>query len=121
MHFDMEENWDVDQKVYETLNMGTILEPWSFRIKELFVGHRVSLVGMGVQIEVWIGGPHRCLGYKRWFLIRGTRHEVYLRKGGIHVFQAPSIVQEHGEEINPRDKLLLENPKNSSSLESMNS
>jgi hypothetical protein len=27
MHFDMEENWDVDQKVYETLNMGTILEP----------------------------------------------------------------------------------------------
>jgi hypothetical protein len=27
MHFDMEENRDANQEVYETPNMGTILEP----------------------------------------------------------------------------------------------
>jgi hypothetical protein len=41
-------------------------------------------------------------------------------KGGIHDFQAPFIVQEHGEETNPRDEMLLENPTNSSSPKSMN-
>jgi hypothetical protein len=27
MNSNMEENWDVDQEMYETLNKGTILEP----------------------------------------------------------------------------------------------
>jgi hypothetical protein len=70
---------------------------------------------MGVRREVW-----RCLGYRRQSLVRGIRCEVYLREGRIHAFQAPSTVQEHGEERHPRDELLLANPKNSSSLEFMN-
>ncbi len=39
--------------------------------------------------------------------MRGIRFEVYPKKGGIHAFQAPYVVQEHGEKRNPRDKLLL--------------
>jgi hypothetical protein len=41
--------------------------------------------------------------------LRGIRFKVYPREGGIHVFQTPLIIQEHGEKINPRDKLILAN------------
>jgi hypothetical protein len=44
----MEENRNVNQKVYETLNMGTNLEPKSLRIEERHAGHWVSSMGMGV-------------------------------------------------------------------------
>ncbi len=42
--------------------------------------------------------------------MKGIKFKVYLSEEGIiHVFQPPCIVQEHGEEINSRDKLLLAN------------
>jgi hypothetical protein len=53
--------------------------------------------------------------------MKGIEFDVYPREGGIHVFQAPSIIQEHGEERNPRDKLLLAKPINSSSPKFVNS
>jgi hypothetical protein len=45
------------------------------------------------------------------------RERVYFKP----FLQEPCIVQEHGEEKNPRDKLLLADPGNSSSQKSMNS
>jgi hypothetical protein len=45
--------------------------------------------------EIWIKGPHRHLGYKRLFLLKGIRFEVYPREKDIHTFQAPFDVQEH--------------------------
>ncbi len=87
MNSNLEQNWDVDQEVYETPNRGTILEPISLQKEERHVKHQVSLVGMGAKREVWIGGPHRHLGYKRQSLILGIKLEVYLREGGIHAFK----------------------------------
>jgi hypothetical protein len=72
-------------------------------------------MGMGARRKVWTRGPQRCLGYKRQSLMKGIESKVYPRKWGIHGFQAPYIVQEHGEEGNPRDKLLLANLGNCSS------
>jgi hypothetical protein len=46
-------------------NKGTILEPRSLQREEQLVGHWVSSMGMGVQREVWIGGPQRYHGYQR--------------------------------------------------------
>jgi hypothetical protein len=46
---------------------------------------------------------------------------VYPREGGIHVFQTPFTIQEHGEKINPRDELLLVDLGNSSILKPMDS
>jgi hypothetical protein len=48
-------------------------------------------------------------------LVKGIRSEVYLKEGNIHVFQAPFVVQQHREKKNPKDKLLLANPRNFSS------
>jgi hypothetical protein len=62
---------------------------------------------MGTRREVWIGGLHKHLGYRKRFPLRGIKSEVYPRKGGIHVFQTQFTIQEHGEKINPRDELLL--------------
>jgi hypothetical protein len=62
MHFDMEENWDVNQKVYEMPSMGTNLEPRNLKIEERPTRHWVSLVGMGVRRG--IRGPQRCFRYK---------------------------------------------------------
>jgi hypothetical protein len=42
------------------------------------------------------------------------------KRMGYPCFQAPSILQEHGDEKNLKDKLLLANPKNSSNLEFVN-
>ncbi len=50
----------------------------------------------------------------------GIKSKIYPRKGDIHVFQAPSIVQEHQEEINPRDEVLLVDPRKFSSSKFMN-
>jgi hypothetical protein len=49
--------------------------------------------------------------------VRGIRSKIYPREKGIHVFQAPSIVQEHQKERNPRDKILLVDLRSSSSPE----
>ncbi len=57
MNSNLEENQDGNCKVYETLNMGTILEPISLWTKERPIAHRMSLVGVGVRKEIWIGGP----------------------------------------------------------------
>jgi hypothetical protein len=66
-------------------------------------------------------GPQKHFGYKRRFLVRGINSEVYPRKKSIHDFQASLIVQEHGDDKNPRDELLLADPKNSSSPKSVHS
>jgi hypothetical protein len=34
--------------------------------------------------------------------MKGIRFDAYPREGDIHAFQAPSIIQEHMEERNPR-------------------
>jgi len=52
--------------------------------------------------------------------VRGIRFKIYPREGVIHVFQAPSTIQEHREEKNPRDKLLLVGLGNSSSIKFVN-
>lgn len=52
--------------------------------------------------------------------MRWIKFEVYPRKGVIHVVQVPSIVQEHWEERNLKDKLLLVNLERFSSSESVN-
>ncbi len=53
--------------------------------------------------------------------MKGIRSEVSLREGDIHAFQAPSGVHEHREKKNPKDKLLLADPRNSSSPKFVNS
>jgi hypothetical protein len=65
-------------------------------------------------------GPQKCIGYIRQSLVKGIRSKIYPREGVIHVFQAPSTIQEHREEKNPRDKLLLVGPGNSSSIKFVN-
>lgn len=71
--------------------------------------------------EVWIKVPHRHLGYKMLFLMKGIRFEVYPREKDIHTFQVPFDVQEHWEKKNPNDELLLADPRNFSSPKFMNS
>jgi hypothetical protein len=46
--------------------------------------------------------------------MRAINFEMYPRKKGIHDFQASLIVQEHGDDKNPRDELLLTNLRISS-------
>jgi len=58
--------------------------------------------------------------YRRQFLEKGIKFEVYPKERDIHVFQAPFVVQEHWEKKNPRDKLQLVNLENSSTLEYVN-
>jgi hypothetical protein len=66
--------------------------------------------------KVWIGGPQKCPSYKKQSQVRGTKFEIYPRKRGIHIFQAPLTIQEHGDDRNLKDKLLLVDPTNSSNL-----
>jgi hypothetical protein len=54
-------------------------------------------------------------------LIRGIKFKVYPRERTIHLFQAPLIIQKHGNDKNPRDELLLENPQKNSSPKHMHS
>jgi hypothetical protein len=42
--------------------------------------------------------------------VRGIRSKVYPRERGIHVFQAPSIVQGHRKKKNPRDFFIIGGP-----------
>jgi hypothetical protein len=53
--------------------------------------------------------------------MRGIKLDAYPRKGVIHAFQAPFVVQEHRKESNPRDESLMVDLGNSSSLEFVNS
>ncbi len=53
--------------MYETLNMGTILEPKSLQTKEQHARHWVFLVEVGARIKVWTWAPHKCPGYKRQY------------------------------------------------------
>jgi hypothetical protein len=53
--------------------------------------------------------------------VRGIKFEVNPKEGGIHAFQAPYVVEEHGEEKNPRDELLLVNLGNFLSPKSITS
>jgi len=76
----------------------------------------MSLVRMGAR-----QGPWKRFNSRRWFLIRGIWFKVYPKERSIHVFQAPLIVQEHGDDKNPKDELLLANLGNSSSPKSMHS
>ncbi len=121
MNSHLEENKDAYQEMYETPNKGTTLEPKSLQTKAWHVGYWVSPMEIGAIREVWIGGPQKHLSYRKRFPMKGIKFDVYPRKGGIHAFQAPSTIQEHGEERNPRDKLLLANLINSSNPKFMNS
>jgi hypothetical protein len=81
----------------------------------------MSSIGIGAKREVWTRGPHRLLDGKRRSLVMGIKFKVYPIEGDIHVFQALSIVQKHGDEKNLRDKLLLADLENSSGSECVNS
>jgi hypothetical protein len=58
---------------------------------------------------------------KKRYPMRGIKSDVYPRERVIHVFQTPFVIQEHQEVKNSRDKLLLMDLGNSSSLEFVNS
>ncbi len=49
MNSNFEENQNVEQKLYESLNMGTILKPRSLRTKEQPAWHWVFLIKIGVR------------------------------------------------------------------------
>jgi len=51
--------------------------------------------------------------------MKGIIYKIYPREGGIHAFQTPFIIQEHGDEKNLKDELLLSNPGIFSSAKSM--
>jgi hypothetical protein len=51
--------------VYETLNMGIILEQRSLQTIEWPIGHQVYLIKVGVIKEVWTRGSQKCPNYKR--------------------------------------------------------
>jgi hypothetical protein len=53
--------------------------------------------------------------------MKGIKVCVYLEKRVIHIFQVSSIVQEHQEERNPKDELLMVDLGNSSNLKYVNS
>ncbi len=56
MNSNLEENWDVDQEVYETLNRGIVLELKSLQTKEQPARHHASSVDIGTKNKVWTGG-----------------------------------------------------------------
>jgi hypothetical protein len=72
---------------------------------------------------VW--GSHKCPSYRKrspkQSPIRGIKVHAYPKEGVIHVFQVSFIVQEHQEERNPRDELLMVDFGNSSNLKYVNS
>jgi hypothetical protein len=53
--------------------------------------------------------------------MKGIKVYVYPKRRVIHVFQVLSIVQEHQEERNPRDELLMVDLGNSSNIKYVNS
>ncbi len=106
--FDIVEYQNAYQEVYEMPNRGIILEPKSLQIEEWFARHdHMFLVGMGVRWKVCTKGPSKYFGYRRQFPMKGINSEMYPRKKGIHDFQAPLIVQKHGDDKNPSNELLL--------------
>jgi hypothetical protein len=64
-HQNMNSNRDANQEVYETLNMGIILEPRSLQTITRPIRHQVSLIKIGVIKEVWTRGLQKCPDYKR--------------------------------------------------------
>jgi hypothetical protein len=50
MNSNLEKNWNEDQEMCETLNMGIVLEP------NIPIGHWGSLVGVGVRKQMWTRG-----------------------------------------------------------------
>ncbi len=72
--------------------------------------------------EVWMGVHKDILVTKGDFPMKGIKFKVYPKEEGIiHAFQAPYIIQEHGEEKNSKDELLLVDTKKISSLTCVNS
>ncbi len=94
MNSNLAKNQDVDPKIYGMSNKGTILEPKSLWTKEWFARHQMFSIEVGVKREMYIRGLQKHPSYKRWSPMRGIRPKVYPRKGVIHVFQTPWIVQE---------------------------
>jgi hypothetical protein len=68
--------------------MGIVLESRSLWTKQWFIGHQMSLVGVGAKKEMWIRGLHKHHGYKMWYLVRGIWPNVYPKEGVTPVFQA---------------------------------
>jgi hypothetical protein len=53
--------------------------------------------------------------------LRGIRCKIYPTEGGIHVFQTPFTIQEHGEKIDPKGQIAIgRHLGNSSILKPMN-
>jgi hypothetical protein len=67
------------------------------------------------NVITMIGGPQKCPSYRKQSQAKGIMSEIYPIKRGIHTFQAPLTIQEHGDDKNLKDKLLLVNLTNSSS------
>ncbi len=103
------------------LNRCTILEPKSLWIEKWPTWHWVSLIRMEVKQTNLDKRSIKIPNYIRWYLIRGIKFKVYPRERTIHLFQAPLIIQKHGNDKNPRDELLLENPQKNSSPKHMHS
>lgn len=61
----LEGNQDANQEVYETTNMGAILEPKSLRTEKQPARHQMSSIGVRAKKEIWTRGPQRYLGYKK--------------------------------------------------------
>ncbi len=93
MNSNLEENWDVNQKIYETPNKGTILEPRNLWIKEWFARHQMFSIEVGVKRKMCIGGLQKHPSYRRWSLMKGIKPKIYPREGVIHAFQTPWVVQ----------------------------
>ncbi len=74
MNSNLEKNQDANHKMYETLNMGIVLEPISLWIEKWPIRHWVSLVG--VKREVWTEGPQIRPSYRRQSLMRRIRSDV---------------------------------------------
>jgi len=112
--FDIEKHSNVEQEVHEMPNRGIILKPRSLWTEEQPTGHRVSSISIEMKWKVWTRGPQKRPNYRKQSPVKGIMFEIYPRERGIHTFQTPLIIQEHGDDKNLMDKLLLVNLINSS-------
>ncbi len=77
----MNSNQDACQEVYETPNMGIILEPRSLQIEEWPIKHQLSLVKVEAKRKVWIRGLQICPGYRKQSPMKGIKSNVHQREG----------------------------------------
>jgi hypothetical protein len=76
----MNSNQDAYQELYETPNMGIILEPRSLQIEERPIRHQVSLVKVGTRIKMWTRGLQRCPSYRNQSPMKGIKSNVHQKE-----------------------------------------